>query len=37
MDILISSVVVVAVVMFVIKQVKPTLYEKVKGKVLFWQ
>jgi len=37
MDILIGSVVVVAVVMFVIKQLKPTLYEKVKGKVLFWR
>jgi hypothetical protein len=37
MDILIGSVVVVVVVMFVIKQLKPTLYEKVKGKVLFWR
>jgi|TARA_R100001143_G_scaffold30373_1_gene29602 di/tricarboxylate transporter len=37
MDILIGSVVVIVVVMFVIKQVKPDLYEKIKGKVLFWQ
>tara|TARA_Y100001951_G_C11114437_1_gene169299 strand:+ start:297 stop:410 length:114 start_codon:yes stop_codon:yes gene_type:complete len=36
MDILIGSTAIIIVAMFVIKQVKPDLYEKIKEKVLFW-
>lgn len=36
MDVLIGVTVAVIVAIFVIKQVKPDLYEKIKGRVLFW-